>query len=232
MFYILVFSGVTFFCFGVVATLANTLRISQEYDAMITQLVETEDTVRDLESKYSKSQEELKIFRMRLESSKAWASDEINEAHLELEKLKAEYVKVKVRASSAPDQNMRQVEEKCKKLLSEAEEYNRMLEDKNKELNEMKSSFEHLRTQLDSNQKTLADTRDQLKSLESFSDTHDKIKDLASQIDELKSNTRKSLPRPGEDKKSGDNESETGLGREHIDTMKSFLDSLDKRSDS
>ena len=234
MFYILVFTGLAFFAFGVAATLLNSLKIQREYELVTTELVRTDSTLRELEVKYEQNQNELNIFRVKIEASNTWTKEEINEAHGEMEKLKAEYVRVKVKATKSESFGVQQVQDKCKRLLTEAEDYNKLLDQRSEELTKLKGIFEGIKTQLEDNQQALATTHEQLKNLKVSTDTQKDLKDMVEQLKNLKEDAQETktvegaVDQPQEEIKEDKGEEDINA-RSHIDTMKSFLSSLDSR---
>jgi hypothetical protein len=234
MFYMLVFTGLAFFAFGVAATLLNSLKIQREYELVTTELVRTDSTLRELEVKYEQSQDELNMFKVKIEASNTWTKDEINEAHGEMEKLKAEYVRVKVKATKDGSFDVQQVQDKCKRLLAEAEDYNKLLNRRSEELAKLKGIFEGIKTQLEDNQQALATTHEQLKNLKVSTDTQKDLKNVVEQLEDLKEDVQETkmvkgaVDQPQEEIKEDTGEEEIKT-RGHIDTMKSFLSSLDSR---
>ena len=225
IFYGLVITGLTFFAMGVASTLMNSFRLQKEYEVMTTELVRTDTALRELEVKYTESRNELKTFKLRIESSETWTKDEMGQTHGELEKMRAEYVRVKVSADNQKVFDSQKMQEQMRRLLTETEEYNKLLAERNKELNNLKSVFENMKIQLENNQKALAETHEHLRSLQSLTDTRQKMKDAITQLEDLRNNAQ---GRGTEEKKDGP--SEMGSMKEHLDTMKSFLSSLEKKS--
>jgi len=225
IFYGLVTTGLTFFAMGVASTLMNSFRLQNEYEVMTTELVRTDTALRELEVKYTESQSELKTFRLRIESSQTWTKDEMTQTHGELEKLRAEYVRVKVSTDNQKAFDSQKMQEQMRRLLIEAEEYNKLLAERNKELNNLKCVFDNMKIQLENSQKALVETHDHLKSLQSLTNTDQKMKDAITQLEDLRKDAQGAA---AEEKKGGT--SEMGSMREHLDTMKSFLSSLEKKS--
>lgn len=233
MFYILVFAGLAFFAFGVGSTLLSSLKIQREYELITTELVRTDGSLRELEVKYDKSQNELKMFRLKIETSSTWTKNEIGQTHGQLERLKAEYIRIKVRTEKDTGVDRQQVEEKYKKLLSEAAEYDKLLTERNSELGELKNVFANIKTQLENNQKALTETHEHLRSLRSAADTNDKIKEIIGRLDDLRQNKDSAAEVPKKISDEGPGDIEEINTRNHIDTMKSLLSSLDQKiSDS
>nr|BDD44583.1 hypothetical protein 3 [bacterium] len=249
MFYILVLSGIGFFAFGVAATLINSYNMQKEYEMLTTELVRTDSTLKELEVKYDRSQNELRAFKLRIEASRTWTDEDLNETHGELEKLKAEYVRVKVKASNGNDPYAKELKEKCKNLLIETEEYNKLLDERNKELVNLRMTFDNMRSMLEENQKALKDAHERLKSFQPTEDTQDKIKEMVAKLEKLDASGQKAIETtadgvPDAAEKSGEKkgpaaEAETADkterplddeadAKEQLDTMRSFLSSLDK----
>lgn len=229
MFYILVFAGLAFFAFGVASTLLSSLKIQREYELITTELVRTDGSLRELEVKYDKSQNELKMFRLKIETSSTWTKNEIGQTYGQLERLKAEYIRIKVRSEKDTGVDRQQVEEKCKKLLSEAAEYDKLLAERNSELGELKNVFANIKIQLENNQKALADTHEHLRSLRSAAGTNDKIKEVIGQLEDLRQSKDSATEVPKKISDEGTGDTEEINTRNHIDTMKSLLSSLDKK---
>ncbi|MEE8359740.1 MAG: hypothetical protein V3S04_02290 [Candidatus Omnitrophota bacterium] len=250
MFYILVFSGLAFFVFGVASTLYNSLKIQREYELITTELVRTDSSLHDLEVKYVESQSELKMFKVNIEASSGWTKEGISGTHGELEKMKTEYIRVKLRTEKEKPFDVLKVQEKCNKLIKESEEYNKLLTERNGELSKLKDIFDDIRKQLEVNQLALSATQEELKGLKAPAETQKRLKNVVEELEVLKEN-RKALkdtkkdggetiidaitpsqqdekkPSPPHDNK--DNDIYDDASRRHLETMRSFLHSLDDK---
>jgi septal ring factor EnvC (AmiA/AmiB activator) len=251
MFYILVFSGLAFFVFGVVSTLYNSLKIQREYELITTELVRTDSSLRDLEAKYTESQNELKMFKVNIEASNGWTKEGLNGTHGELEKMKAEYVRVKLRPEKDGFLSVAGVQEKCNELIRESEEYNKLLTERNNELSKLKGVFDDIKRQLEANQAALAATQQELKGLQTNSDAQEKLKNVVEELESLKErgpvvedparnddraiddaavSEAEDIGASDAQADTGDAETQNNSDRKHLETMRSFLDSLDDKS--
>jgi chromosome segregation ATPase len=229
MFYMLVFSGIGFFAFGVVATLFNSYNMQKEYDMLTTELVRTDNNLKELEVKYDRSQSELKAFKLRIEASKTWTTEDLGETHGHLEKLRAEYVRVKVKTGNNGGQYPQELKEKCKNLLAEAEEHNKLISERNKELISLRMTFDNMKTQLEESQRALKETHERLRSIQPGEEAQEKIKEVVSEIKSLEdaeASQQKAVAAEKQDPPQDGQPSE----KEHLETMRSFLSSLDNNS--
>ncbi len=251
MFYILVFGGLAFFVFGVASTLYNSLKIQREYELITTELVRTDNSLRDIEVKYVESQNELKMFKVRIEASSGWTKTGVNGTHGELEKMKTEYIRVKLRTGQEKPFDALKVQEKCSELIKESEEYNKLLTERNNELSKLKDIFDDIKKQLEANQLALSATQEELKGLKTPAETQEKLKSVVEELEVLKENgpavikdikedsgetvedaampDRKDAEEPSPPQDDKDSNIHNSADRRHLETMRSFLHSLDDK---